>query len=127
MFITLIFILILAFSGFALTYLFADEETFLWRFSAGNIIGAAIFGTLGFLLANFAGLSIVTVLIALVIASLPLVLFSKKEIQQKFRRDWASAKGKLQGANRKRTLGFVYYAFFFILFWFQFKYNMFFR
>ncbi len=125
MFITLIFILILAFSGFALTYLFADEETFLWRFSAGNIIGAAIFGTLGFLLANFAGLSIVTVLIALVIASLPLVLFTKKDFQQKFRRDWASAKGKLQGANRKRTLGFIYYLFFFLLFWFFFERAMF--
>ena len=125
MLISLIIILILAFSGFALTYLFADEETFLWRISAGNIIGAAIFGTLGFLIANFAGLSIITVLVALVISALPLILFTKKDIQKKFRRDWASAKGKLQGANYGRTLGFIYYAFFFVLFWFFFERAMF--
>ena len=93
--------------------------------SAGNIIGAAIFGTLGFVIANFAGLSIVTVLVALVISALPLVLFSKKDIQKKFKRDWDSAKGKLQGANYQRTLGFVYYAFFFLLFWFFFERAMF--
>ena len=121
MLISLIIILILAFSGFALTYLFADEETFLWRISAGNIIGAAVFGTLGFLIANFAGLSIITVLVALVISALPLILFANKDIQKKFRRDWASAKGKWQGANYRLSLGFVYYVFFFILFWFFFE------
>lgn len=125
MLITLIFILILAFSGFALTYLFADEETFLWRICAGNIIGSVIFGTLCFTVANFAGLSIPIVLTAFVISVLPLALFSKKEIQKKFKRDWDSAKGKLQGTNRARTLGFIYYAFFFILFWFFFERAMF--
>lgn len=125
MLISLIFILILAFSGFALTYLIADDETFLWRISAGNIIGSVIYGTLGFAIANFAGLSIATVLIAFVISALPLALFSKKEIQKKFKRDWDSAKGKLQGTNSKRTLGFIYYAFFFILFWFFFERAMF--
>ncbi|MGI9055744.1 MAG: hypothetical protein ACR2F2_08090, partial [Pyrinomonadaceae bacterium] len=121
MLISLFIILILAFSGFALTYLFADEETFLWRLSAGNIIGSAIFGTLGFLIANFAGLSVAVVLVALVTAALPLILFFKKDIQKKFRRDWDSAKGKLNGANYKRTLGFIYYTFFFLLFWFFFE------
>ncbi len=125
MLISLIFILILAFSGFALTYLFADEETFLWRLSAGNIIGAAIFGTLAFLVADFAGLSIVTVIIAFLISALPLALFAKKDIRKKFKRDWDSAKGKLQGTNYKRMLGFVYYLFFFILFWFFFERAMF--
>jgi hypothetical protein len=125
MFITLIIISLLAFSGFALTYLFADEETFLWRLAAGNIIGAAAFGTIGFLIACLAGLSAATVLAALVISALPLALFAKKDFQKKFRRDWASAKGKLQGANFRRTLGFSYYAFFFILFWFFFERAMF--
>ena len=83
MLISLIIILILAFSGFALTYLFADEETFLWRIAAGNIIGAAIFGTLGFVIANFAGLSIVTVLVALVISALPLDFIFKKRYSEK--------------------------------------------
>lgn len=125
MLISLIFILILAFGGFALTYLIADDETFLWRISAGNIIGSVIFGTLGFTVASFAGLSIPTVLIAFVISALPLALFAKKEIQKKFKRDWDSAKGKLQGTNAARTLGFIYYAFFFILFWFFFERTMF--
>lgn len=125
MLITLIFILILAFSGFALTYLIADEETFLWRICAGNIIGSVIFGTLCFTVASFAGLSIATVSIAFIISALPLALFSKKEIQKKFKRDWDSAKGKLQGTNAARTLGFIYYAFFFILFWFFFERAMF--
>lgn len=125
MLISLIFILILAFSGFALTYLFADEETFLWRLCAGNIAGSVIFGTVCFAAACFAGLSVATVLIALVISAVPLALFSKSEIKKKFRRDWDSAKGKLQGANQARTLGFVYYAFFFILFWFFFERAMF--
>ena len=100
-------------SGFALTYLFADEETFLWRYRGGKYYRLGDFRTLGFLIANFAGLSIAIVLIALVISALPLILFTKKNIQKKFRRDWASAKGKLQGANYGRTLGFIYYAFFF--------------
>ena len=122
MLISLIFILILAFSGFALTYLiWSDEETFLWRLSAGNIIGSVIFGTIGFTIASFAGLSIPTVSVAFIISALPLALFSKKEIQKKFKRDWDSAKGKLQGTNQTRTLGFIYYTFFFILFWFFFE------
>lgn len=125
MLISLIFILILAFSGFALTYLISDEETFLWRICAGNIIGSVIFGTLGFTIASFAGLSIPTVSVAFIISALPLALFSKKEIRKKFKRDWDSAKGKLQGTNQARTLGFIYYAFFFILFWFFFERAMF--
>ncbi len=125
MLISLIFILILALSGFALTYLFAAEETFLWRLSAGNIVGAAIFGTVGFLVADFAGLSIAVVLISLLISALPLILFAKKDIRKKFKRDWDSAKGKLQNTNYKRSLGFIYYVFFFVLFWFFFERAMF--
>ncbi len=81
MLISLILIFILAFSGLALTYLFADDETFLWRVSAGNIIGSAIFGTAGFILANFFGLSAATVLVSLVIAISPLILFARKDLQ----------------------------------------------
>jgi len=115
MFLSLILILLIAAGGFALTYLFADDETFLWRISAGNIIGAAAFGTTGFILANFFGLSAVTVLISLVLTILPLILFTRIDFQKRFGRDWAKAKGKLQGANIKKGFRFVYYAFFFIL------------
>jgi hypothetical protein len=48
MIIALILILLVAAGGFALTYLLSDEETFMWRLSAGCVIGSAIYGTLGF-------------------------------------------------------------------------------
>lgn len=125
MIISLIVLLLIAFSGFALTYLFAEDEPFLWRLSAGNIIGAAIFGLVGFIIASLFGLYPATVLIALLISILPLALFSKKEIKKKFRLDWGKAKGKMQGANFKKILRFGYYLFFFVLFWFFFERVMF--
>src|ERR1044072_1095174 len=125
MFLSLILILLVAFSGFALTYLFAEDETFLWRLSAGNIVGACVFGLVGFVLANVFGLHVSTVLIALFITLLPLVLFLKKDIQKRFGRDWDRAKGKLQGANLKKLLRFCFYLFFFLLFWFFFERAMF--
>jgi hypothetical protein len=125
MIISLVVLLLIAFSGFALTYLFADDEPFLWRLSAGNIIGAAIFGLVGFLIASLFGLYPATVLIALLISILPLALFTKKDIKKKFGRDWGKAKGKMQGANFKKILRFGYYLFFFVLFWFFFERVMF--
>jgi hypothetical protein len=125
MFLSLILILLVAFSGFALTYLFAEDETFLWRLSAGNIVGACVFGLIGFVLANFFGLHVSTVLIALLITLAPLVLFLKKDVQKRFGRDWDRAKGKLQGANFKKLLRFCFYIFFFLLFWFFFERAMF--
>ena len=125
MFLSLILILLIAAAGFALTYLFAEDETFLWRISAGNIIGSAILGLIGFILANFFGLSALTVLASLSITILPLILFTRKDFQKRFGRDWAKAKGKLQGANVKKAFRFVYYAFFFVLFWFFFERAMF--
>ncbi len=125
MFISLVLILLIAFSGFALTYLFADDEPFLWRFCAGNIIGGAVFGLVGFTIASFFGLYPATVLIALMISIIPLVLFTKKDIKNKFRRDWGKAKGKLQGASLRKFARFAYYLFFFVLFWFFFERAMF--
>jgi hypothetical protein len=125
MLLSLIVILLIAFSGFALTYLFADDEPFLWRLSAGNIIGAGVFGLAGFLVASLFGLYPATVLIALLISILPLLLFTKKDVKKKLRLDWGKAKGKMQGANFKKILRFGYYAFFFVLFWFFFERVMF--
>src|SRR5687768_15200745 len=125
MLISLILIFILAFSGLAVTYLFADDETFLWRVSAGNVIGSAIFGSLGFVIVSLFGLSAATVLISLVLTISPLILFTRKDFQKRFRRDWIKAKGKLQGANAKKAFRFLYYAFFFVLFWIFFERAMF--
>jgi len=125
MIISLIVLLLIAFSGFALTYLFAEDEPFLWRLFAGNIIGAAIFGLVGFLVASLFGLHPIGVLVALLISGIPLALFTKKDIKKRFRLDWEKAKGKMQGANFKKILRFGYYLFFFALFWLFFERVMF--
>ena len=100
-----------------MTYLFAENETFLWRLSAGNIIGSAIFGLVCFILACFFGLNAPTILISLIVSFSPLILLRKKDIRQKFSRNWQSAKAKLQNTNSKKIFGFVYYTIFFIIFW----------
>ncbi len=122
MLLSMIIVLAVAFGGLALTYLFADDETFLWRLAAGNVIGSAIFGTAGFVLATFFGLNPGTVLIALALTVvLPLLILRKKEHRRSFDHDRAKAKGKLQGANLKKVARFFYYAFFFLLFLFFFE------
>src|SRR5688500_17124446 len=103
MLLSLILILLIAAGGLALTYLFADDETFLWRVSAGNVIGSAIFGTVGFVIVSLFGLSAATVLISLILSISPLILFTRKDFQKRFGRDWIKAKGKLQGANAKKA------------------------
>jgi hypothetical protein len=125
MFLAIILIFIVAFSGFALTYLFAEEETFLWRLAAGNIVGAVVFGLIGFAAANVFGLRISTVFVSLAITALSLVLLVKKDYQKRFLLDWNKAKANLQNADFKKFLRFGYYIFFFLLFWFFFERAMF--
>jgi hypothetical protein len=125
MFLPFILILLVALSGFALTYLFAEDEPFLWRLAAGNIAGACVFGLVGFVAANLFGLHVSTVLIALAITLLPVFFLLKKYIQKRFGRDWDRAKGKLEGANLKKFLRFCFYLFFFLLLWFFFERTMF--
>ena len=117
MLISFLVLALLALGGMALTYLIADDETFMWRLAVGNVIGAAILGLSGFILASFFGLNAGIVIAALVITLLPLILLTRKKIGFAFRHDWAKAKGKLQGGNLKRFAGFGYYAFFLVLFW----------
>lgn len=122
MLLSMIIVLAVAFGGLALTYLIADDETFLWRLAAGNVIGSAIFGSAGFVLASFFGLNPGTVLIALALTVvLPLLLLRKKEHRRAFGHDRAKAKGKFQGASLKKFARFFYYAFFFLLFLFFFE------
>jgi len=102
--------------GLSLTYLFAEDEPLLWRVSAGNIVGLAVFGLISFLLACFFGLTMVTVSLSILISLTPLLFFLQKPHRLKFNRDWQKAKGKLEGATFKKFLRFGYYVFFFILF-----------
>ncbi len=116
MVISLIIILLIAFSGFVLTYFFAERETFLWRFAAGNIIGSAIFGLTGFVIANFFGLPALAVSVALLISLAPLALLKRADIYKKFRGDWKQGFNKTQGLGYKKFLRVGYYVGFFLLF-----------
>jgi len=125
MFLSLILILLITFSGLALTYLFAEDEPFLWRMAAGNIVGSAFFGLIGFVIANFFGLQAATVLIALLLALSPLILFRERKIRKRFWGDLKQAINRNQGANPKKIRRLAYYVFFFLLFIFFFDRAMF--
>ncbi|MBK9154868.1 MAG: hypothetical protein IPM25_11745 [Chloracidobacterium sp.] len=101
--------------GFAITYLFEDDESFMWRLAAGSVIGMAVFGTVSFLLAMAAGLNAGTVTAAIVLTMAPLIVLFRQPIQGRFFHDWEKAKGKLKGASRAKALRFAYYALSFIV------------
>ena len=42
MIVSIVLIFVIALGGFAVTYLFADDEPLMWRLAAGNVIGSAV-------------------------------------------------------------------------------------
>ena len=120
MLISLLLLTLVSIGGFAITYLFDEESPIMWRLAAGNIIGSAVCGTAGFVLALMFGLNIGVLLGATIIALLPVLLFRGEDYRRRFRRDWLNAKSKLQGASTRKFLRFAYYAAFFLLFFFFF-------
>ncbi len=124
MLLSIILILAIAVGGLALTYLIENEEPLLWRFAAGTVIGSAIFGTVSFVLALFAGLSAVVAASALVLTLLPVALLIRGPRRKGLELDWARAKGKMQGASGVKALRFVYYAAFLVLFCLFFSQTM---
>lgn len=117
MLISLIIISIITFGGLSLTYLFARDETFLWRLAAGNIVGSALFGLVCFVLACFFGLSVPTVLAALIAAFAPVWLVAKNaERKRQFKTEWSRAKNRTHDANAKKFRRLAYYLFFIVLF-----------
>ena len=121
MLISLFLILLVTLGGFGLTYLLTDDETFLWRVAAGNVVGSAIFGLICFLLACFFGFGLPTISMAFLITLAPLAVFSQKTNRTLFEKDRRKAIGKLEGANFSKALRFVYYASFLVLFWLFFE------
>lgn len=107
--------------GLILTYLYEKDDTFLARLAAGNIIGSAIFATVCFVLACGFGLSFWTASAALLLTLAPLVLVSRQKLKVKLARDWQRAKGKLDGANLRKSFRFLYYFSFFLLLWLFFE------
>jgi len=116
MFVSLIIISLISFSGLSLTYLFSKEENLLWRLSAGNIVGSAVFGFVSFIVASFFGLSMATVLISLAISMTPLLWLRNKETNKLLKFEWQRGKDRNQGASSKKFWRLAYYLFFIILF-----------
>ncbi|MEO8041168.1 MAG: hypothetical protein ABI646_01045 [Acidobacteriota bacterium] len=120
MLVSLFLIAIVTAGGFAFSYAIDDDAPFMWRLASGSIIGCAVFGTAGFVLALTAGLNLAVIIAALLLTLLPLLLFLRDRYRRRLAHDWSSAKGKLQGANARKFLRFGYYASFFLLFFFFF-------
>src|SRR5688572_3918469 len=120
MLISLLILALIASGGLALTYLITDDESFLWRWSVGSIIGSALFGLVAFLAACLIAFSPVTLIGSLLVTMLPLLLLRRPDIRNRFNRDWDRAKGTLQGVTTLKMRRFAYYAFFLAVFWFFF-------
>lgn len=116
MFLSLLTILLIAFSGMCITYLFAEKESFLWRISAGNIVGSAVFGLVCFVISNFLGLSILTIAISLAISTTPILLLRNASVKKKLKFEWQRGKDRNQGASFKRFWRLTYYVFFLVVF-----------
>lgn len=126
----LISILVISFitlGGLALTYLVAHEKTLMWRLATGNILGSAIFGLIAFIAASLFGFGVATIVASVVITMAPLALFRRVSHRSELKNNWAKAKGRFQGFGPSRLRGFLYYAFFFLLFWLFFDQAMYVR
>ncbi len=117
---SLLLIAIITAGGFALSYIVEDDAPLMWRLAAGNIIGGAIFGTTVFVLALIGGFNVGVITTALLIAVSPVILLYRNSYRRQLAHDWSRAKGRLQGANKRKFLRFAYYAVFFLLFFFFF-------
>ncbi|MBX3298010.1 MAG: hypothetical protein KF736_00945 [Acidobacteria bacterium] len=115
---------ILSVGGGALTYLFVREASILWRLAAGSIIGSAIFGIAAFIVACITGLTGVGVAVALIVALLPLFVFLNRQERTQMKREFAHARGKLEGGGLARAGGLAFYVIFFVIFWLFFGQTM---
>ena len=116
MFLTLLCILVITLSGSVLTYFYSDKNSLLVRLCSGHIIGSALFGLTAFLVGCAFGLTRATVFLSLVIALLPLVLLTKKDLRETFLSDFR----KSPELNSKNSLNALYYLAFFVLLYFFF-------
>ena len=125
MFFALTLILLLTFSSIALTYVF-DRQAPLWaRAAMGAAIGQASFGSAGFVAGSLIGMNAGTILISIVIACLPLVLFRRKDVRRQFDADVAAFKSEVKNFFSEfpldKTAGAALYIALFALLWFFFE------
>ena len=115
MLISLLLIAIITSGGIALSYIFDDDAPLMWRIAAGNILGCAVFGTSGFVLALLFGLNVATALGGLLLAMLPPSCFYRA-INDAVCDGLVASEKQLQGANTRKPSRLAYYGFFFLLF-----------
>jgi hypothetical protein len=121
MFVSLILLLLITFSGLALTYFYDDDAPMLVRVAAGNVVGAALFSLVAFLVCCFFGMTTATVLLSLVLSLLPLALFAKRDFRGKFSTDFNESRKILDNASWKKFLSFGYYAALLLILYFFFN------
>ncbi|HEX9960615.1 MAG TPA: hypothetical protein VGB00_06775, partial [Pyrinomonadaceae bacterium] len=110
MLLSLILILFITFSGLVLTYLYDEDASMLVRFGAGNVVGAALFSLIAFLVACFFGMTTATVSLSLVLALLPLALFAKRDFRERLSANFNESRKIFDNASRRKFLNFAYYA-----------------
>ena len=125
MLICLILISLLTVSGLSLSYLFAEDESLLWRLCAGSVVGSVIFGLVCFVAACLFGFTVPTVLISVLLSLLPLILFARPSNRANLLATWEKAKANLQGADFKKILSFAYYFAIVVVLWLFFDRAMF--
>ncbi|HNQ16197.1 MAG TPA: hypothetical protein PKM58_11570, partial [Pyrinomonadaceae bacterium] len=85
MILTFAIIALISVAGASITYLYEKEDSLMARLAAGNVIGSAILGTVGFIAACVAGLSAATVVVSLLITLAPLaILFVNKSVRGEY-------------------------------------------
>lgn len=125
MFFALVLILLLTVASTVLTYVF-DRAAPLWaRAAMGLVVGQVLFGTAGFVVGSFVGMSLTTISIAALIACAPLVLLRRRAIRQSFDADVAAFKRETKSFFADfpldKTAGAVFYAALLALLWFFFE------
>ena len=120
MFVSLILLVLITFSGLVLTYLYDEDAPMLARLGAGNVVGAALFSLVVFLVACFFGMTAATVSLSLFIALLPLALFAGKDFRGRFSANFNEAKNTLDDANWRKFANFAYYAALLLILYFFF-------
>lgn len=116
MLLALLLVLAITAGGFAATYLFENDEPFLWRCAAGAAIGSTLLGTTIFVLALVAGLTPFVAAVGLFVTLLPIAFIVRGPRRRAFQLDWQRAKGKVRGASIAKAASFLYYAGFLLLF-----------
>jgi hypothetical protein len=80
-------VLITTAGGFAVSYIFDEDAPLIVRVAAGSVIGTALVGLNGFLLALGFGFNLTTISIAAVLGALPLLIFRRENIRRRLNRD----------------------------------------